>query len=133
MQIGDINYEKRYALAEVDEIIKHMDEECRNKIPKEIVDTIRKEKKFGYKPDFDFSKPLSEQITKQETKDFIAYLYINYICDNESDKQNVLMQISKNAAKEKEKKKKEHIEEIRRKANEQPQSLDSALKNRLNK
>ncbi len=131
MQISDIDYERRYALAEIDLIINHMDEECKKKIPAKILQTIKNEKKYGYKPNFDFSKPLVPQVTRQETKDMMAYLYIHYICDNEKDMQDVLMHMSINASKAKENNMKKRKEEIKRKAKEQPQSLDSALKNRL--
>ena len=131
MQIGDINYEKKYAFAEVEIIIDFLGENYKSKIPKEILRYIKNEKKFDYKPNFDFTKPLPPQVTRQETKDIIAFLYCNYWCDNEKDKEEILEKIKENAEKKKEQDRLKRQEEIKRKANNHVQSLDDALKNRL--
>ena len=114
-------------------IVDYMGEEYKKKLPLKILRKIVDEKKYGYKPDFDFSKPLAPQVTRQETKNLIAYLYLNYWCDNEEDKNMVLAQIEKNKAKQKEIDEQNRQEEIKRKAMETPQSLDAALKSRFKK
>ena len=69
----ELNYEKKYAYAELECILYWLGEEYINKIPKRILQVIKREKKYSYQPQIDFSKPLANQI-KQETKNMIAYL-----------------------------------------------------------
>ena len=134
MQISEINYEKRYAYAEVEAIIHYMGEKYINKLPKDIMSRIKAEKRQNYTPDFDFSKPLMPQVKRQETINLIAYLYLNYWCENEEDKKKVLSQIEINTARQKEIEKRRRMEEVRRRAAQGPiQSLDAALKAKLNK
>lgn len=134
MLISEINYDRKYAFAEAEAIIDYMGEEYKNKIPKDILRRLKNEKRQDYKPNFDFSKPLVGQVTREETKNLIAFLYVTYWCDNEEEKKKVLAQIEINKAKQKEIENQKRQEEIRRKATQGPaQSLDQALKAKLNK
>lgn len=111
-----------------------MGEEYKNKILNDVLRIIQKEKRQDYVPNFDFSKPLVPQVTRQETINLIAYLYITYWCDNEEDKKKILAQIEMNKEKENEIAHQKRLEAIRLKVSQGPaQSLDEALKSKLKK
>ncbi|MBQ9267208.1 MAG: hypothetical protein IJ217_02860 [Clostridia bacterium] len=133
MQISEINYERRYAFAEMEAIIEHLGEAFKSKVPHSILRRLRMEKKQGYIPNFDFSKSLVGQVTRQETKNLMAYFYCNFWCENEEDKKKLELQIEKNRAVKKELDRQKRMEEIRRRAAMEVQSLDSALNERLKK
>lgn len=69
----EINFEKKYAYAEVYDILNWLGEDYKKKIPKDIMKLFKNERKFGYRPEIDYSKPLDSQV-RQETKNIIAYL-----------------------------------------------------------
>lgn len=128
----ELNYERRYAYAEVYEIINWLGEEYINKLPKKILRLIKDEKKFGYKPEIDFSKSLTNQV-RQETKDLIAYFEYKYWLEDEKQKQDLKETLKKNNIKKKER---ERAERQNRQAiiNQNVKSglnaqLDNALKN----
>ena len=110
-----LNYEKKYALAEVDCILAWLGEEYIAKVPKNILQKIKQNKKIGYEPYLDFTKPIENQI-KQETKNIIAYLNYNYWITNEEEKRLIRLQIEANAEEEKRKKRLERQREIELKA-----------------
>lgn len=111
----ELNYEKRYAYAEVECILKWLGESYINKIPNKILQTIKDEKKFAYRPEIDFSKPIENQV-RQQTKNIIAYLNYNFWLTEEKEKRNLENAIKDNAKKEKEKKKMERMKEIEQKS-----------------
>ena len=84
----EINYNKRYAYAEVCEILNWLGDDYKRKVPKNLLRLFKDEKKFGYKPNIDFSKPLDSQV-RQETKNLIAYL--EYYCWLEDDLQKKIL------------------------------------------
>ena len=111
----EFNYEKRYAYAEVEAILNWLGENYINKIPAKLIRIIKNEKKFAYRPKIDFSKPLETQV-RQETKNIIAYLNLNYWLEDEKEKKAIKEAIKENAKKEKEKRKLERMQEIEEKA-----------------
>lgn len=126
-----INYEIKYAYAEVYEIINWLGEEYKNKIPKKIFQQIKAERRIDYKPNFDFTKPLHEQPMRQETRNLIAYLNHYYWCTDEKQKEAILEQIRKNAENKKIKAQEARRREIAMKAKMQGTvlgSIDQALR-----
>lgn len=128
----ELNYEKKYAYAEVEAILNWLGESYISKIPNKILRTIKEEKKFGYRPEINFTKPIDNQI-RQETKNIIAYLDLNFWENNEKEKQAIKEKIAENAAKEKERKKIERMREIQMRAQITKDgtvtaSIDNALK-----
>lgn len=109
------NYEKKYAFAEVDSILDWLGEEYKNKIPKKLLQNIKAGKKFGYRPEIDFEKPIENQI-RQETKNIIAYLNYNYWLVDEESKKMLKKKIQENEKVEKERKRLERLKEIEIKA-----------------
>ena len=73
----NINYERKYAYAEICEILDWLGDDYKKKVPKNLLRLFKDERKFNYKPNLDFDKPLDTQV-KQETKNLIAYL--EYYC-----------------------------------------------------
>ncbi len=128
----ELNYEKRYAYAEVEEILNWLGENYIKKVPQKILRTIKEEKKFGYRPEIDFTKPIENQI-RQETKNIIAYLDLNFWETNENEKQLKKEVIAQNAKEEKERKRQERMREMEMKARiastgTVTSSIDNALK-----
>lgn len=76
-----IDYAK--SLAEVEEILKHLDRENYNKIPNEILEyiNINKDKKYIWK--YDNSKKLKEQDVCDETIAILSYINMEYLLNEE--------------------------------------------------
>ena len=132
----ELNYEKKYAYAEVESILNWLGEEYINKIPKKLLQTIKSEKKFGYRPEIDFTKPVENQIRK-ETKNIIAYLSYTYWTNSEKEKQQIKSKIERNAELEREKRKQERMLEIQKRAKMMGNttvtaSIDKALRENQN-
>ena len=111
----NLNYEKRYAYAEVECILEWLGNDFIEKIPKKLLRRLKEEKKFGYKPQIDFTKPLEAQI-RQETKNIIAYLNCKYWLKSSEEKEKIEKRIEENSKIEKEKQKIERMKEIRKRA-----------------
>ena len=128
----NINYNNKYAYAEDWEILKWLGDDYIRKVPQNILNLFKSERKFGYDPQIDFTKDLSSQV-RQETKNIIAYL--NYSCwltdDAKKEKLKSIAQSNSKIREEREKIQKEKERAIRRQngnisLNAQ---LDNALKN----
>ena len=65
----DLNFNKRYAYSEVYTILNWLGDDYKRKVPQNLLQLFKLERKFGYEPDLDFSKPLTDQV-RQETKDY---------------------------------------------------------------
>lgn len=109
----ELNYEKKYAYVELECILNWLGEEYKNKIPKRILQIIKREKRYSYQPQIDFSKPLENQI-RQETKNMIAYLNCKYWLQGEKEK--IREAVQKNAELQKERKRMERRKEIQMRA-----------------
>lgn len=90
---------KQRMFIEVNEILKHMDLELKNKIPFKIVKTFEMLSVGDYSFAYDKTKSLNEQKISEDTKDMISYLYIKYCC-NEQKKKDLYEIIKANKEKE---------------------------------
>lgn len=97
------------AYSEVYEILKLIEDKYRERIPKNVTDFFEKERDKEYIPVIDVSIPLDEQNLKRETMVLLAILNLNYWCDSEEEKEEILKEFKENA-RQREIKKKE-IEE----------------------
>lgn len=79
------------------------------RIPKKLYEMIEREKSSTYNPKFIKEKSLSEQNIKRESLSMIALLHLNYWCDSENEKQELLKLFKDNEEK--------HQAEIREKYN----------------
>ncbi len=71
------NFAKAYK--EIDVIIGHLNEEDKNKIPKDFIEMIEFKMDKNYVFNYDITKRLDEQDVLRETLSILAYIYINYI------------------------------------------------------
>ena len=85
--------------AELSEILKMMEPEEVNKIPKKLLEVIEKEKSNTYIPNYDSKIEINSQNIKKETLAMLALLYINYWCEDENEKKEYLKLIEENEQK----------------------------------
>ena len=101
-----INTEYREALVEVLEIIDHLEEDEKSKIPSEIVEFYEKNKSKTYIPNINFEEDISKYNIKNKTREILAGIYIDYLCDDEKKKSEYIKKIRNNEYNYEEKKKK---------------------------
>ena len=77
------------AYSEVYEILKFIEDEYVNRIPKRIMDFFEEERDKEYKPIINVNIPLDEQNLKRETMVLLAILNYNYWCDSEEEKKEI--------------------------------------------
>ncbi len=126
----DINYNNRYAFAEVWAILNWLGEDYMRKVPKNILRLFKEERKFGYTPNIDFSKPLSSQV-RQETKNIIAFLNCSCWIENEDQKAKLIAKIDENSKKREAKEKAEKEREKALRAQSGNISLTAQIDNAL--
>ena len=88
-----ITEEYRKALVEVLEIIKCLEESEKEKIPKEIIKFYEINKSKTYEPDLNLDDDLSKIELMNKTREILAGLYIDYLCESEEDKQNYISKL----------------------------------------
>ena len=92
-----INHKKAYS--EVDAFIDLLSDETKSKLPKELIDFFKKEKDFTYKKEIDSNKPIKEQNFSEEALSIIAYLNLEYLCEDENEKQQLIKIYNENERK----------------------------------
>lgn len=78
------DYRKRFV--EVDEIFNHMSQKDYHKIPKEIINLIRKNRDLRYLWKYDHRKSLKEQKIHKDTIHILSYLNTEFILEGEQRK-----------------------------------------------
>ncbi len=106
----DLNFNKRYAYSEVYSILNWLGDDYKRKVPQNLLQIFKLERKFGYDPEIDFTKPLVDQV-RQETKDIIAYLQYSCWLEDENEKRALKEQIEENARRVKEERKIKRLRE----------------------
>lgn len=91
MEIND-----KIAYSEVDEILDLLEDEYAKRIPEKIRTFIKEERDNKYKPMIDVDKPLLEQNISREAMILLAVVYLNYLCDSEQEKQELLNEFAQN-------------------------------------
>lgn len=107
------------AYAEVDAILDLLEDEYVNKIPAQVREFFKKEKNKEYRTNINAEIGLDKQDLKDETISILTLLQINYLCDSEEEKQEILNELYENDRLK---------EELREKYNP-----DNIFKNRNNK
>ena len=97
------------AYAEVLKILSYMEQKYVDKIPQKLLDLFNEEKDKDYIPNINPNIPLVEQGLQRKTLALLAMLNLNYWCENEEEKQEMLKMYSEND--------KKREEEIREKYN----------------
>lgn len=77
-----MNKNYKMACAEVSQIIKLLDEDDYNKLPKNLIKLIEKEKDKNYKVNITSDIPIYEQNLLEETKSILAVIYRLYLAIN---------------------------------------------------
>lgn len=76
-----IDYNKR--LVEVSVILNHLNKSDYNKIPKEIIETIEKNKDIEYVWNYDETKELKNQNVSKDTIAILSYINMQYLLNEE--------------------------------------------------
>ena len=108
------------AYSEVYEIINLLEEEYSNRIPKKILDFFDEIRDKEYKPTIDVNKPLSEQNIEKDAIILLAILDLNYWCDSEEEKKELLDIFNRNT----------EIKNQKNKELEEKYNLDNLFKKR---
>lgn len=90
------------AYAEVDEILANMESVYIDKIPKKIRELFANNKLEGYTPNINPKIPLDEQKLQKKTYSILAMLNLNYWCENEKEKQELISIYAENDRKKEE-------------------------------
>ena len=80
--------EYQNALAEVDYILGITSEEILKKIPKSLLNFIKKQKTNNYQFTINEELSLAEQSLRKETRAIISLIYRSYLCSPEQSKKN---------------------------------------------
>ena len=78
------------AYAEVDEILSFMEDVYIDKIPKKLRELFKNERLEDYKPNINPKIPLDEQKLQKKTFSILAMLNLNYWCEDEKEKQDLI-------------------------------------------
>ena len=89
----DIEY--RNALAEVADILQHLKEEDRNKIPNKFMEYLEENKSKTYTVNLDYTQEISNMNLKEQTKALLSYLFIQYWA-NEDEKDAFIKKAKEN-------------------------------------
>ena len=81
-----MSYEQ--CLVELDEVMNHLSKENLNKIPKEILEGIKKQKDRNYEWKYDENKKLIDQKLNRKTIAMLSYINMEYLLN---DKQKAFM------------------------------------------
>lgn len=93
-----VNLEDRQAYAEVDFIIHNMNEKYINMLPKKMLNFFKEVKDPDYVVQIDPKKPLYTQSLKDYTFDLLNILNLNYWCQDEEKKKEILNMLSTSSA-----------------------------------
>ncbi len=85
------------AYSEVYEILKFIEDEYVNRIPKRIMDFFEVERDKEYKPIINVNISLDDQNLKRETMVLLAILNYNYWCDSEEEKKEIQKELIRNS------------------------------------
>ena len=98
----------RQAYSEVNEFLRLLSFEQRNKVPQELRYLFLKEKDNGYIKRINPNIPIKYQNLKEETLALIALLNLQYWCEDEKEKKRLREQYSDNEFKYQEKLRQKH-------------------------
>lgn len=93
MKSGNIAYN------EVLCILNQMNEDDVDKIPKEVIESLRQNVSDEYIAKYDSSKSLDEQGYQNETLAILAMLNLNYWCNNDEEKARLISKYKQNEIK----------------------------------
>ena len=118
-----LDTEIKKAYSEVYEILKMVDKEYFDKIPKKFVGFLEREKDNNYIPNINENISLEEQKLLNDTINILAMIKLDYWCSSEEEKSELLKLLNENE--------KKHRENINEKYN--PENIFEKTTNRENK
>lgn len=77
------------AAVEVLKLYEEFEPQIREKVPNEFINNLKDVASKDYEFNYDYEKAFSEQDVLPLTKGFIAYIYVNYIC-NQTEKEEYM-------------------------------------------
>lgn len=84
------------AYSEVCTILNMLEDEYKERVPKNVMDFFEEERDKEYNPIIDVNIPLEKQNLKRKTLVLLVILNLNYWCDSEEEKQEILDSFAKN-------------------------------------
>ena len=84
------------AYSEVCTILNMLEDSYKERVPKNVMDFFEEERDKEYNPIIDVNIPLEKQNLKRKTLVLLAILNLNYWCDSEEEKQEILDSFAKN-------------------------------------
>lgn len=88
--------ETELAYAEVDAILELLEDEYVNRIPEQVREFFKKEKNKEYILNIRSDIGLDGQKIKAETISLLTLLQINYLCDSEEERKEILKELQEN-------------------------------------
>ena len=76
--------------SEVYEILNLMDEKYINKIPDKVKELINNERDKEFKTNIEINIPLDKQVLQKDTLTLLTILYLNYWCESEQEKKELI-------------------------------------------
>ncbi|MBO5142445.1 MAG: hypothetical protein J6C46_05530 [Clostridia bacterium] len=90
-----MNIEDKKMYSEVYSILNLLGEEYINKIPKKIINFVRKNRMNTYTPKYSFEEDLDKQNIKKDSLALIALLNFKYWTENEKEKREIYSLLKK--------------------------------------
>lgn len=94
--MAQLTKEDAYAFAELLELLSFLDEESKNKIPKKLISIFETNALENYENHLSPELPLEEQNISEKTISYLGVICLNYWCDSEEEKQNLLNKVKEN-------------------------------------
>ena len=101
--------EEKIAYKQLITILNNMEPEYKEKIPKKLVKLFEENSAENYEFHLDLTRPLQEQELNSKTLALLAMLNLNYWCETEEEKQELIKHYTENERK--------YQEELRKKYN----------------
>ena len=98
----NLDTEIKKAYSEVYEILKMVDKEYFDRIPKKFVEFLEREKDNNYIPNINEYIPLEEQKLLNDTINILAMIKLDYWCSSEEEKSELLKLLNENEKKHRE-------------------------------
>lgn len=92
----EVSIKTRQVYSEIDEFLKLLSDEQRNKIPQKLREFFKEEKDKNYIKGINPTEPIKNQNLKEETLGIIALLNLQYWCEDENEKQRLKEVYAKN-------------------------------------
>lgn len=100
--MAQLTKEDTYAFAELLELLSYLDEESRNRVPKKLMSIFEENALETYENHLSPNLPLEEQNISEKTVSYLSVICLNYWCDSEEEKQDLINKMRENDIKKEE-------------------------------